>query len=206
MSVITAQTQTFTHPNQDIMSRRRHNTGIRPCNDLKGVAVAPGYFTIINTDPAQRVDSMVARLLVAMDGSATGEKAFRKALHLGKELNAELHALYVAPPKNYPLTPPTPAYSRIDPTYDALATIIDKETEHMQHRMESIAEEIGAEIRIHIQTGDARSEIIRLAQQLAADIIVLGSVGRSRLDRLLLGSVSSYVVEHSPISTLIVRP
>ncbi|MDG6257804.1 MAG: universal stress protein [Methanomicrobiaceae archaeon] len=149
---------------------------------------------------------MVARLLVAFDGSATGDNALREAILLGKELNADIHALYVAPSKNYPLTPPSPAFSRIDPTYDLLTKIIDEETEHIEQRMKNIAAEIGANITIHIQRGDARSEIIHLAQHLDVDIIVLGSVGRSRLDRLLLGSVSSYVVEHSPISTLIVRP
>jgi nucleotide-binding universal stress UspA family protein len=149
---------------------------------------------------------MVTRLLVAVDGSATGEKALREAISLGKELNADIHALYVAPSKNYPLTPPSPAFSRIDPTYDALAKIIDEETEHIQRRIKNIADEIGADVTIHIERGDARGEIINLAQQLGADLIVLGSVGRNRLDRLLLGSVSAYVVEHSPISTLVVRP
>jgi len=149
---------------------------------------------------------MVARLLVAVDGSATGDKALREAILLGKELNADIHALYVAPPKNYPLTPPSPAFSRIDPTYDVLTKIVDEESEHIQRRIKNIATEMGADITIHLQRGDARSEIISLAQQLGADLIVLGSVGRSMLDRILLGSVSSYVVEHSPISTLVVRP
>lgn len=149
---------------------------------------------------------MVARILVAVDGSPTGEQALREAIHLGTALGAELHALYVAPPDNYPLTPPTPAFSRIDPTYDMLGKIVDEETRHIQQRIEDIAAETGGEIIIHVTRGDARSEIIRLAMHLGADLVVLGSVGRSRLDRLLLGSVSSYVVEHSPTSTLIVRP
>jgi nucleotide-binding universal stress UspA family protein len=166
----------------------------------------PRHSKVINTDPVKRIDKMVTRILVAVDGSATGEKALREAIYLGSELNAEVHALYVAPSKNYPLTPPSPAFSRIDPTYDILTKIVDEETENIRNRITEIATEIGAEITIHVTSGDARNEIIRLAQQLGADLIVLGSVGRNRLDLLLLGSVSSYVVEHSPISTLVVRP
>ena len=149
---------------------------------------------------------MATRILVAVDGSATGEKALLEALTFSRALNAEIHALYVAPSNNYPLTPPSPAFSRLDPTYEVLGRIVDEEIGNIQSRMKEIAAGAGAELTIHITRGDARHEIISLAQRLGADLIVLGSVGRSRLDRLLLGSVSSYVVEHSPISTLVVRP
>ncbi|MDD1670630.1 MAG: universal stress protein, partial [Methanomicrobiales archaeon] len=42
-------------------------------------------------------------------------------------------------------------------------------------------------------------------REIGADLVVLGSHGKSNLDRILLGSVSSFVVSHSPVSTLVVR-
>jgi nucleotide-binding universal stress UspA family protein len=53
--------------------------------------------------------------------------------------------------------------------------------------------------------GDAGSEIISLAEQEKCDLIVIGSHGKSRIDRLLSGSVSSFVVTHSKVTTMVVR-
>jgi nucleotide-binding universal stress UspA family protein len=207
ISAITAHTpkhHSFVHVS---MGKRRYFNVIHTVDYGKGVHLhAQVHLKMIITNPVKRIDQMVARILIAVDGSVTAENALREAIHLGTKLNAELHALYVAPSENYPLTPPSPAFSRIDPTYDMLGKIVDEEIEHIQQRIGEIATETGGDITIHIQRGDPRNEIIHLAEQLGVDLVVLGSVGRSRLDRLLLGSVSSYVVEHSPISTLVVRP
>ena len=48
-------------------------------------------------------------------------------------------------------------------------------------------------------------EIIRLADDVDADMIVVGDTGRSSVGRLLLGSVSNQVVHHSQRSVLVVR-
>ncbi len=57
-----------------------------------------------------------------------------------------------------------------------------------------------------VPVGQPPNEILKLAEQTDSDLIVLGAVGHSALDRVLLGSVSDYVATHSEVSTLIVRP
>jgi nucleotide-binding universal stress UspA family protein len=54
--------------------------------------------------------------------------------------------------------------------------------------------------------GDPRTAILEMADQWPADLIVVGSHGRSGLDRFLLGSVSERVVRHAPCSVEVVRP
>lgn len=56
-----------------------------------------------------------------------------------------------------------------------------------------------------LQEGDARSQIIDVAKDWHADLIVLGSHGRMDLQRFLLGSVSEAVVRHAHCSVEIVR-
>jgi nucleotide-binding universal stress UspA family protein len=63
----------------------------------------------------------------------------------------------------------------------------------------------GVAITTHLKEGHAGNEIVKLAREVGADLIVLGSHGKSNLDRILLGSVSSFVVSHAPVSTMVVR-
>jgi len=53
--------------------------------------------------------------------------------------------------------------------------------------------------------GDPRSALVDEARQEHADLIVVGSHGRSGLSKLLLGSVASHVVAHAPCSVLVVK-
>jgi nucleotide-binding universal stress UspA family protein len=60
-------------------------------------------------------------------------------------------------------------------------------------------------VRAEAVTDDPRSAIVAAAMREAADLIVVGSHGRSGLQRLLLGSVSHYVVNHAPCNVLVVK-
>ena len=53
--------------------------------------------------------------------------------------------------------------------------------------------------------GTPESRIVETAEQMKADLIVVGSHGYNRWERLLLGSVSDSVVHHAPCSVLVVR-
>jgi nucleotide-binding universal stress UspA family protein len=53
--------------------------------------------------------------------------------------------------------------------------------------------------------GDPREMLIEEARSERADLVVVGSHGRTGLDRLLMGSVASHVVTHAPCSVLVVK-
>lgn len=57
-----------------------------------------------------------------------------------------------------------------------------------------------------VVVGDPREAILDLARREHADLIVVGSHGRSGLTKLLLGSVASHIVTHAPCDVLVVRP
>jgi nucleotide-binding universal stress UspA family protein len=56
-----------------------------------------------------------------------------------------------------------------------------------------------------MEQGHAGSEIVTLAEREKVDLIMVGSHGKSNTDRLLIGSVSTFVVTHSTASTMVVR-
>jgi nucleotide-binding universal stress UspA family protein len=53
--------------------------------------------------------------------------------------------------------------------------------------------------------GDPRSTLVEEARRTGADLLVVGSHGRSGLSKLVLGSVAAYVASHAPCSVLIVK-
>lgn len=61
----------------------------------------------------------------------------------------------------------------------------------------------GTRVRRYLRDGDAQKEILNLAKEIKADLIILGSHGRSGIERLVLGSVANAVVSRSPCSALI---
>lgn len=58
---------------------------------------------------------------------------------------------------------------------------------------------------MHVPEGSPGEEIVRVAEVVHADLVVVGGRERSLVRRLLVGSVSGYVIENAPVSTLIVK-
>jgi len=63
----------------------------------------------------------------------------------------------------------------------------------------------GVDVVTRVEVGDAGPMIVWVAEQIGADVVVVGSHGRGALKRLVSGSVSEHVVHHSPCPVLVVR-
>lgn len=77
--------------------------------------------------------------------------------------------------------------------------------ERLIEEAESIAKSHAIPIEAMLRTGDVAREVTYLADELPADHIVLGSHGRTGIDRLLLGSVAEKVMRRAPVPVTIVR-
>jgi nucleotide-binding universal stress UspA family protein len=64
----------------------------------------------------------------------------------------------------------------------------------------------GLSVSFLVWTGDPGESIVAAAESEAADLIVVGTHGRGTIGRLLLGSVSEYVIRHAPCPVLVARP
>jgi nucleotide-binding universal stress UspA family protein len=75
----------------------------------------------------------------------------------------------------------------------------------LEQQVKSIEELGGAVNETHLREGRAEEEIVKLAEEIGAGLIVLGSRGHGRLRRALMGSVSDAVVRHAHCPVTIVR-
>jgi len=141
---------------------------------------------------------MFKSILAAIDGSKKSAAALDIAIGEAKVHGAALHVVYVIETGLFSSIP-------MDNTWEVIYGLLENQGKEAQLAAVKQAEAQGLGVTTHLKEGHAGEEILRLAREAGADLIVVGSHGKSNLDRILLGSVSSFVVAHSPVSTLVVR-
>jgi nucleotide-binding universal stress UspA family protein len=144
------------------------------------------------------------KIPLATDGSPEAERAARIAVTLSEKLGSELHVVYVEPMPD-PLSWPesrvmAPELSEVirERAEDAARVKLEDEVEKLSAIGGNIA-------RTHARAGRPHAEIVHLAEELDAGLLVLGSGGLGPVRRAVRGSVSGSVVHHSHGSVLVVR-
>ncbi|MCX6693360.1 MAG: universal stress protein [Methanomicrobiales archaeon] len=142
---------------------------------------------------------MFKNILVAIDGSKVSERALQAAIEEARIRHAHLHVIYIIETGLFSSLP-------MDNTWEVMCSLLEKEGKMALSKANSAAVEAGVKLETAIRQGHAGSEIVRYASEANADLVVVGSHGRSDVDRLLLGSVSSFVVGNCKAAVLVVRP
>jgi nucleotide-binding universal stress UspA family protein len=139
---------------------------------------------------------MYDSILVPTDGSDVAESAATAAITVAERFDARLHVIHVLELGELP-----PGVEDVDADdlahhgEDAVATIAER------------AESAGVEVTTGIVEGanSIHEGIITAAQEQAADLIVMGTYGRTGLDRFVLGSVAEQTLRESPIPVMTVH-
>ncbi len=141
----------------------------------------------------------IRRILCATDLSSASEPAWAEARLLGQLFDAEIVLLHVVPPV------PVPAEGYLPPhLYQEWAEAGRRDAEAGLARL--LADTgAPAKARPRVEEGPAPEQILRVAAQESADLIVMGTHGRTGLARLVFGSVADRVVRLAPIPVVTVR-
>jgi nucleotide-binding universal stress UspA family protein len=143
-------------------------------------------------------------ILVALDGSEASQRALVRAVDEAERWNAKLQVIYVVETINFSSLPLDNTFEG-ENTREILYRVMEKEGKEVLRKAKKSGTEKGLTVITHLKQGHAGIEIVSLAEQEKSDLIVVGSHGKSNIDRLLMGSVSTFVVTHSKISTIVVR-
>ena len=140
----------------------------------------------------------IGKIIVPVDGSEESKKAAKKAIYIAKHIKSSIIALYVIDSSfttNYGI-----GSDMLSPDFSAL---LKREAEIVLNEVAKMGKRNGVRVVKKIVEGVPSEEIIKAANK--KDLIIMGSRGRSALERILIGSVSEKVLHHAPCSVMIVR-
>lgn len=116
----------------------------------------------------------------------------------------ELHAFHAFDPRLAVSTAAANAYIPVSLPFDEIEAQMREQ--HGKRFDEIVAfHGIGKE-RAHLVSGAAHEELPELARTLGASLVIMGAVGRNRLQRLFIGSTAERTLQHLPCDLLIVKP
>jgi nucleotide-binding universal stress UspA family protein len=147
---------------------------------------------------------MYKSIVVGTDGSDTASQAVEHAVELARSTCATLHIVNAH--QTVSMGRAAMGAEMGAPTFDVVEVnkSIAHESESVCKHASHAAERAGVTTELHVVPGDAADAIIAVAQEVDADLIVIGNRGMSGLRRYVLGSVPNKVSHHAPCSLLIV--
>lgn len=143
----------------------------------------------------------IRRILHPTDFSSASRPALQRAIGLARESRAELLLLHVVAP-----VMPVVGEGYIPPqTYEAIETAARKGAQKKLDALAARARKASVRARTLLAEGSSHERIISVAKSQRADLIVMGTHGRSGLVRLIIGSVASRVISGAPCPVMTVR-
>lgn len=145
--------------------------------------------------PHHRHNPHFQKIMVGYDGSKPAEKAIEIAFSLAQSADCRVLIFAVA-------RPPEPA------TMVELEAMLDDAREHYQkdfNRISKSAEDTGVDLETAIVVGHPVEQIVHRAETDHVDLIILGRRGKSRFERMLVGSTAEKVLRYSHCPVMIVH-
>ena len=140
------------------------------------------------------------RILCPLDFSESSQKALQAAIEIAVQFRAELVLVYVIPPAA-PGIPADPTFAFAD-AEDYEKALRTKAEEQLTLAAQNLPE--GLQSRKVIGSGDAADGIVRLANEQAADLIVIATHGLTGWRHLVFGSVAEKVIRHAERPVLVI--
>lgn len=143
------------------------------------------------------------RILIATDDSECSKKALQHGHYLAQQMGASVALVHV-------IEPASPTNYGADPLMGQQPLIIPETTEIQEENSRSMLDEISGqftdvkEVFTFSRIGTPKQEILTLAGEWAADLIIMGTHGRTGFDHFISGSVSESVIRKANCPVLVV--
>jgi nucleotide-binding universal stress UspA family protein len=145
---------------------------------------------------------MFRSIVLGTDGSETANEAVRQAIDLASQIGAEINLVSAYEPvssarlREEAAEAPKDVEWMINPREDVDAVL---------GQAAEMANRAGVKTHTHAREGDPADAILDVAEEVNADLIIVGNKGMTGARRFLLGSVPNKISHHAPCSLLIIR-
>jgi len=144
---------------------------------------------------------LLNKIMIATDGSDASRHAADLGIGLAKRSAGKVIAVYVV---DIERLANLPGYATLHGLKESLLDAMLKEGKEAVAYIEEKSKEEGISCDKVILKGDPSEKLLRYSKESGADILVIGSIGRTGVSRFLLGSVAEKVVRHSEVPVMVV--
>lgn len=138
----------------------------------------------------------IRKILIATDGSEYTKEAVSTGLQLAKILGAEVTTLYVIDQTSFVSFP-------IDSSIVSVYSLLENEGKRAVEDVRKEGEQLGVKVNTVVAEGSPTRKIVEMAADM--DLVVMGTLGRSAISKLFMGSVAERVTRYAPCPVLVVR-
>lgn len=140
-------------------------------------------------------------IFFATDFSESSKKAGEQAKKMANAFGANLHIIHVF---NGSIKTPGPYHSMPGSSLSLFNEYIDEAREKGKKALEELKNEMNAKESYSLE-GDPGKKIVEFTKNHNVDVLVVGSHGYGMIDRVLLGSVTDYIIHNSQSSVFVVK-
>jgi nucleotide-binding universal stress UspA family protein len=137
------------------------------------------------------------KIMIATDGSVCSRIAASKGIELARLSGGTVYAVYVVSTEYF-------SSMAVDFDWERMHEALKKEGFRAVNSVKGIGELEKVNVKCILLEGHPAAELLRYAEEEKMDLIVMGTLGRTGIDRLLLGSAAENVVRHSKVPVMVV--
>jgi nucleotide-binding universal stress UspA family protein len=145
------------------------------------------------------------KIMIATDGSDCSKLAVDKGIDLARLSGGTVYAVCVVSTAYLSYMSGDSSSMGVNPYWELMQEAFKNQGYQALNYVKDLGETKGINVKSVLLEGDPSDELIRYAEEKEMDLIVMGTLGRNGLDRLLLGSVAGNVVRHSKVPVMVVR-
>jgi nucleotide-binding universal stress UspA family protein len=154
--------------------------------------------------------SIFRKIMIATDGSDCSMLAADKGIELARLSGSTVYAVYVVSTADlFSIDGDYSSSMGVNPNwvpiYEVMYEALKKQGQQAVNYVKGLGERKEIDVETVLLEGHPADELIRYAEGERMDIVIMGTVGKTGLDRLLMGSVTGNVARHSKVPVMVVR-
>lgn len=145
------------------------------------------------------------KIMIATDGSDCSRLAAEKGIELARLSGGTVYSVCVVSTTSLSMYMDYLSSTGVSPNWELIYEGLKIQAQQAVDYIKGLGEKKGINVESIVLEGVPVDELIRYAEENGMDIIFMGTLGRTGIERLLLGSVAGNVVRHSKVPVMVVR-